>query len=398
MINKNKPVILLFVHYYLPGNNSGGPVRSIANMVLELGDDFHFKIVCADHDWTDSTSYEGVAINSWNKFGNCEIFYISPKAISFWFISRLIREIKFDIIYLNSFFDFNFTLKPLVAWLLFFSSKKKPLIIAPRGEFSSGALNIKKIRKKLFINLFKILHLERRVIFHVSTNYESEDVKARFESSGCAPPIVCIIASDIAALPVFNIHSERYLRKVNSLRIVFISRISPKKNLDFALRVLAKVQVAVEFNIFGPNGNDAYWEQCKALMERLPENVTVKYHGVLLHSEVDNVFQSHDLFFFPTLGENFGHVIVEALLAGTPVLIANTTPWRKLDEHGVGWDLPLTNEDEFVNKIHLSARISGEAREKWRQRVQLFALSVAVDQSVIEDNRLLFRKALQCAA
>ena len=50
---------------------------------------------------------------------------------------------------------------------------------------------------------------------------------------------------------------------------------------------------------------------------------------------------ANDLFFLPTRGENFGHVIAEALSVGTPVLISDQTPWRKLAAVGLGHDLPL---------------------------------------------------------
>ena len=38
------------------------------------------------------------------------------------------------------------------------------------------------------------------------------------------------------------------------------------------------------------------------------------------------MFQEYDLLFLPTKGENFGHVILESMSAGTPVLISDTTP------------------------------------------------------------------------
>src|SRR3546814_17574361 len=38
------------------------------------------------------------------------------------------------------------------------------------------------------------------------------------------------------------------------------------------------------------------------------------------------------------LGENYGHVIAEALEAGLRLLISDQTPWRGLAEAGVGHD------------------------------------------------------------
>ena len=49
----------------------------------------------------------------------------------------------------------------------------------------------------------------------------------------------------------------------------------------------------------------------------------------------------HHVFLFPTLGENFGQVILEAMTAGCAILISDATPWRGLQEKGYGWELPL---------------------------------------------------------
>ena len=49
---------------------------------------------------------------------------------------------------------------------------------------------------------------------------------------------------------------------------------------------------------------------------------------------------AHDLFVFPTLGENFGHVIYESLMCGTPVLVSDNTPWLP-DKKGALTVLPL---------------------------------------------------------
>ena len=55
-----------------------------------------------------------------------------------------------------------------------------------------------------------------------------------------------------------------------------------------------------------------------------------------------NLFEYH-FFILPTLGENFGHVFIEALAAGCPLIISNRTPWLELEKKGIGWDIPLEN-------------------------------------------------------
>ncbi len=109
------------------------------------------------------------------------------------------------------------------------------------------------------------------------------------------------------------------------------------KNFDFALRVLGKVRVPLHYHVYGPIDDRAYWAQCEQLAKDLPNHVQMTHEGIIDHAEVQAMVAQHDLFFLPTRGENFGHVILEALLAGTPPLIADTTPWKNLDAEGAGY-------------------------------------------------------------
>ena len=120
----------------------------------------------------------------------------------------------------------------------------------------------------------------------------------------------------------------RARKRTGQLRPVFLSRISPMKNLLFALKVLQGVSGDVCFDIYGPVEDLAYWKQSEEIIETLPPTVKVRYMGMVNHEEVWDVFAQHDLLFLPTFGENFCHVIREALSAGCPVLISDQTPWR----------------------------------------------------------------------
>ncbi len=110
-----KPIILCFVAHYLPGYRSGGPVRTIANFVDHLGDEFDIRIVTRDRDALDTEPYPGVQIDAWNKVGKVQVFYASKKTVNLRGIAKLIRETPHDVLYLNSFFAFGFTTLPLLA-------------------------------------------------------------------------------------------------------------------------------------------------------------------------------------------------------------------------------------------------------------------------------------------
>ena len=391
IVNQVRPVILVFVSFYLPGDKSGGPVRSTVNLVNKLSDEFDFRIVTSDRDWMEKEPYKEVVVDAWNQVGKAQVFYLSPKNRSLLYIAKLLSVTHYDVLYLNSFFDRVFTQKPLWARKLGLAPKK-PLIIAPRGEFSSGAFSFKYWKKKPYTWLTRKIGLFNKIIWHASTEHEASDIRYHLAvNKSLQISIAIAIASDIAS----DIASGD--EPIHVLRIVFLSRITPKKNLDFALRVLAKVQVPVQFNIYGPIGEDGYWHKCKVLMENLPPNVTARYAGMLAHSDVSVVFRLHDLFFFPTHGENYGHVIMESLSAGTPVLIANTTPWLNLETAGVGWVLSLDSEKVFVDKIHIAAQFSDKDRMEWRKRVILYAIERSTDTEILAANRRLFWSAMQNA-
>jgi glycosyltransferase involved in cell wall biosynthesis len=119
----------------------------------------------------------------------------------------------------------------------------------------------------------------------------------------------------------------------------------------------------------------------------------VRYEGEIAHERVGQVFAEHDLFLFPTLGENFGHVIAEALLAGCPVLTSDQTPWRNLETLGVGWDIPLSNTERFRSVLQQCVDGDGEWFAALSDRAMEYATARASDPQVIDANRELFRTA-----
>jgi glycosyltransferase involved in cell wall biosynthesis len=178
------------------------------------------------------------------------------------------------------------------------------------------------------------------------------------------------------------------------LKVAFLSRISRMKNLDYALTILAKVRLQVQFSIYGVIDDCTYWEECLRMIENLPGNISVAYEGEVPHHEVTSVMAKHDLFFLPTRGENFGHAIYEALASGIPVLISDQTPWRNLQKVGVGWDFPLSLPQAFISVIENQGELDQSQRAAQRLRAIEYARSINNDAQVIEQNRDLFHKCL----
>ncbi|MFV9646485.1 MAG: glycosyltransferase family 4 protein, partial [Desulfobacterales bacterium] len=350
--------ILTSVGYYLPGCKAGGPIRTITNMVDRLGDEFEFKIVTADRDSDDTKPYSGIRIDGWNSVGKAELFYMSPNRRSLSNFKRLLCSTEYDILYLNSFFSPHFTIKPLLLRRLRLIPDK-PLVVAPRGEFSPGALGLKSFKKQVYITVAKVLGLYKGAVWQASSEHEEADIRQWFGSEARV-----IIAPNLPPLTNAADEPKAVKSKIKGcLKIIFLSRISRMKNLDGALKMLNELNGDVQFNIYGPMEDKVYWAECQKIISILPENIEVKYCGSIAHDKVGAVMWEHDLFFLPTLGENFGHVILEALCVGCPILISDQTPWRDLEEKGVGCDLPFDRQELFREVLQKCVDMNNEEYE-----------------------------------
>ena len=396
-----KPIILTFTAFYLPGYRGGGPIRTIANMVERLGDDFDFRIVTTDRDLGDEKAYPDVKVDAWNTVGKGNVFYASIAMRSLSGLAKLMRQTPHDLLYLNSFFDPHFTLVPVFSrWLG--HAPRRPLILAPRGEFSAGALHIKSWKKKPFVQLARICKLFSGVTWHASTEEEASDIRRSFPKKDG----FVYVANNIAVAGDLlqnaeSAHPDFEITKIETseptLRVCFLSRIAAMKNLDYALEVLAHVKSTVDFKIYGPKEDPIYWNRCHTLIERLPSNIKVTYCGSVDHDEVKKTIRANDIFFVPSRGENFGHVFMESLSVGVPILVSDQTPWRDLESKGIGWDISLNRPEGFADAIEKAAQLSSKDRLRMKLNCINFARKKAEDPLAVELNRQLFLNVLALA-
>ena len=379
-----KPCILVLSSTYLPGYLGGGPVRSIANLIQSLGDDFSWKIITTDRDFKSQWPYSDVPIDRWCRVGAADVYYASPATLGAGRLLRLIRDTPHDVLYLNSFFDPRFSVLSLFA-RKFGLIQRHPILIAPRGEFSDGAYALRHWKKLPFVKAMRTLGVHRDAMWHASTELEANDIRRVMGKSAAR----IHVASNLATAKVVDRIETNYCRGP-SLRVCFLSRISPMKNLDFALRVLAKVRQPVVFTVYGPKEDGKFWAECERLIEVLPAHICFTYAGPIAPDLVREEMSKHDLFFLPTRGENYGHVLVEAWSAGLPVLTSDQTPWRGLEAKGVGWDLSLTQPERFVSVLDAVANWSPQLAEEAREACLRFSAMQLNDRAGVESNRTMF--------
>lgn len=332
--------ILIVMGGFFPGKKYGGPPVSIDNFCSLMNEQDCF-IVTRDHDLFENERYQRIQ-EGWNNRGNSKVKYLPDEQYNKNGFVEAFNEIKPDILYLQGLFQ------PCVFPCLQLAKKYNVhVLLAPRGELCEGALKIHTWKKMPYIEAIKALGLVKSIHWQSTSDEETAAIKKLMK------------ATDDHIHRLDNIPSiprkdyPRREKPVGEGRFIFLSRIHPKKNLLFAISLFKAVEGKVEFDIYGPIEDEEYWKQCQDEINKLPENVTVKYKGLIAHDEVHEIFSNYDAFLFPTLSENYGHVIAESLIVGTPVIISDQTPWRGLEEAGVGWDIPLDCKKEFIESIRI---------------------------------------------
>ncbi len=381
-----KKKILIFIDWFLPGYKAGGPVRSIANITEHLSEDFIFKIITTDTDYSENIPYSSVKSNEWNTLSeNVSVYYLSKDKLKIKTIKKLIKDTSFDIAYINGIYSFYFSILPL----LILRKSEKKIIVASRGMLSEQAFSSKNIKKTIFLKFAGIFNLYKNVIFQATEKTEAENIK---ETINQYKKIITV--SNLPQKTGY-LKNKRRNKKQGSLKLVSIARISPEKNTLYAIQILRQLKYdgKIEFDLYGSVYNENYWHKCKEIIKTLPENISVNYKNSIENYKVHETFSKYHFSFMPSKGENFGHSILESFSAGCPVITSKNTPWQNLEEKGIGWDINLSNKEEFVKIIEKCADMSEKEYNSMSENTFNFAKKFSEKSQAITDTKKMFDDA-----
>ena len=374
--------VLVVAGAFYPAKRYGGPVVSIDNMCTLLKDQCDFYLIARDHDFGEEKRLEGIT-SGWNERNNCKVLYLSEDKFTYEIFQKVYLDVSPDFVYVNSLFDAKLTL----SFLKICKEKKCNVLLAPRGQLCDGAFK-RKYKKIPFIWYLKMKGLIKDVYFQSTSDDETNAIKKYLKAKNNN----IFYLPNIPSIPSRNI--ERLEKKEGEGDFVFLSRIHPKKNLVSALSFFNSVKGSVRFDIYGPIEDSDYWSECQKVIEKLPKNITVNYCGLTSHDEVHNVFSRYNGFLFPTFSENYGHVIAESLIAGTPVIIRDQTPWNDVSIFNCGWAIPLSDKKSFCEKIQAIVDLNDSGFQKMSLSAKEYAYKKADLLQLTRQYRDAFEKTL----
>jgi len=361
--------VLATSNVFEPGFRGGGPIKSLVGIVDTISEATEVYLITKDRDLGSTGPYPGLS-GQWIRRGGSRVFYLNTSRLGHWFrLWRQLRAIQFDLLYVNSLLSPHFTVIPVVAARFRFIQVAR-LLLAPRGELAPGALSLKRRRKSLFLSLWAYFVKGMNPTWHASSVREARQIRA------LSPGAQVEVSQDQVNLPLEPILAT--IANEGPIRLVFISRIAPVKNLHSALEALMGLPGPIDFDIYGPVEDNDYWARCRLIMSRLPQGIRVTYKGELAPLAVRWTFAGYDAFVFPTLGENFGHIVAESLSASCPVICPDTTPWTEVLAGGGGIVVRDPSVSGLASEIELFAALSprdrllarelaGRAYRSWRE-------------------------------
>lgn len=208
--------------------------------------------------------------------------------------------------------------------------KDKPYVITPHGMLYPQALARSAWKKKLLLNLGGVeKDLRHATCIHATCDAEMKHYRAL----GYTNPVAII--PNPMPIPSFidDIKSEKSIK-----RIGYLGRIHPYKNTEALINAWITLGDEVkdaQLIIMG-RGDNEYEAKMHQLVAR--HNLTnVEFAGFVNGREKFERLASLTALCVPSITENFGMTVTEALSVGTPVIASLGTPWQELNTEHCGW-------------------------------------------------------------
>lgn len=368
---------MILSDWFYPAYKAGGPITSLVNLVKVIGDRVNVAVLTSAYDLGENKVLDNITPDTWQKLNtNARIKYLTNA-------KEVIKELEteeFNKIYLNSMFSPAFTVKPLL-----FAKRKgilNKVILSPRGMLQAGALKQKPFKKKVFLLFFRLTGIAKKVHFHATDEQEKEDILRVFPNANKITVIPNVVSEPVKRQRTKILRQAQDDKGKGKLKLVYLSVISSKKNLKYLIEIFSKINFEIDLDVYGSIKDKSYWDSFVEQINKL-RNIIFNYRGDMPNYLVKETISKYDFFILPTLGENFGHAIYEALSTGTPVIISDKTPWRNLEQHKAGWDISLDKPEKFIDVLKYCEQMTNDEYQTWCNGAFNFAKKYYEENDVV---------------
>jgi glycosyltransferase involved in cell wall biosynthesis len=334
--------ILFVLPSYEPAWAYGGVVRCTSILCRELIRNGNQVTV-----YTMNTSGTNipldVLLNQSVNTGGVQVYYFLPSfnSKSSFHSQSLIKKLRetisqFDIVYGSAIWQWLG-----IATAAICHKHKIPLVIGIHGSFDKALTKHGLLKKTLFRILFLDRALNHSSAIHLTTKterIESLDWLNKRRSFIVPNPVD---ENQFYALPESRTHfRQKYHIPEHTNVVITVGRPDWKKRVDLLIHSLAK-NPDWYLLVVGDDKQDKALEW-KAIAKQLNVQERIVWTGYLTGDDLLRAYSAADIFALISQSENFGMVVVEAMLANLPILVSEQVGvWEMLRDKNVGVSTPL---------------------------------------------------------
>jgi glycosyltransferase involved in cell wall biosynthesis len=225
-----------------------------------------------------------------------------------------------------------------------------PLVISPRGMLSKYALKRARLKKWLATQFLHRGAMHGAAAWHATSSMEVEDIRA----AGFTQPI--LNSANGIDLPPWNepADRDRWLERFPELAgkriLLFFSRLHSKKGVLPLLQMWSELQSKHrDWHLLlagTPHEYDLAAVGAQVNRLGIGDRVTLADPA-----DLAKPYRLAELYVLPTLSENFGLSIGEALGSATPVLTTTEAPWHKMNDLDCGRCVPLADFRNHLDQL-----------------------------------------------
>jgi glycosyltransferase involved in cell wall biosynthesis len=214
-----------------------------------------------------------------------------------------------------------------------------PYVIAPSGTLRPDALRRKSMKKKIALTLDFRRRLQQASALHATSLQEAREMRALGLRSPIAVIPIGLHVDQFMSNGESDLLNSRWPELRGKRRLVFLGRIHPIKgleNLAAAWGLVAPEASDWQLVIAGPD-EGGYRKRVEGALAAAGVSDRTTFTGEISGEDKCRMFRESDALVLPSISENFGFCVCEALAAGLPVIASRGTPWEGLETEGCGY-------------------------------------------------------------
>ncbi len=240
-----------------------------------------------------------------------------------------------------------------------------PLVVSPHGMLEPWALKNSGWKKRIAARLFEDGNLRAADCILALCDAEARQIR----DYGLKNPIAIvpngIAMEEYASLPGRNAIESSFPELNGRKRLLFLSRIHPKKGLPHLIRAWSRVsaQYPQWMLIIGGNDQGGHRHEMELLAEELGVAPSVKFLGPVFGEMKMKTLAGADAFVLPSLSEGFSVAVLEAAACGLPVLMTSACNFPELKAAHAAIEFAPNATDCEIGVRCLLAMTDAERRE-----------------------------------